>query len=132
MVREIFPHYMCDHCKGEVVEKNAEDIVSWISISFGILDFSEERPLLITYMKKGYKDRYGDLYKKTVIHNNLHFCCTDCMVKFLLKHLGAVQESKKHNKSEEKTEPKPQTRFNDLDLVTDKDETTHQKQKKKV
>jgi hypothetical protein len=132
MVRQTFPHYNCDFCKKETVEKKAGDLSSWIIFARGIYNFSWDHPLLITYMKEGYIDespRYNDM----VIHDNLHFCCADCMVKYLLKHLGnpEIKRSQKLTDLKGNTEQKLPTRFNDLDIITDKDETQPQKTKKK-
>jgi hypothetical protein len=133
MVRQTFPHYNCDFCKKETVEKKADDLSSWIIFAYGNYVFSKDHPLLITYMKNGYDNHQDSQYNDMVIHDNLHFCCADCMVKYLLNHLGnpEIKRSQILTGTKVNSEQKTTSRFNDLDLITDKDENEDHTRKSK-
>ena len=126
MSRETFPHYVCESCKSEVVERKPSDIKTWIVITSGATPFSRNNPLTIGYMVKDYK--YESANNR--IEDDIHFCCKECLVKWLYTRLGAtksetvnvIKEAGSNQKKEPEKQERPVTRFNDLELVNNADE----------
>ena len=119
-----YVHYTCEFCDAEVIRKTEKDVENWICITNGSRTFDSSNPLIIAHMKPEFQ--YIDRNK---IKHDLHFCCKECLVKWIYKRLGAskseieqvIKDLDKNKKDAEKEE-KPVTRFNDLELVNNADE----------
>jgi hypothetical protein len=115
MAKITLNHYTCDHCGKEVVERRGTtDIQKWVIIAKGRGDFSDDHPLLITYMTPECRG-YGSVsYEESIIETNLYFCSAECMAKYFLKHLG--QPEIVPELSPEPVIPKTETpsRFDDI------------------
>jgi hypothetical protein len=121
MVKQSFEHYNCDYCGVEEVNKKEGDLKKWITISRGTTSyFCDNEPLLITYMKNGWNEYETALCKKQKIKRNLYFCCKECLLKFMLKHLGVPDEISKQIITLEPT--KPVSRFDDIDSLHEKED----------
>jgi len=115
MARQIYPHYICDYCGNEVIERSQDDIKSWVAIKRGRNDFTDDNPLLITYMGNGWQDRTCNEYLNNLIEHNLYFCCADCAAKFIGKHLGTPKISLITTSPDPNVTPKREpTRFDDI------------------
>jgi hypothetical protein len=112
MVRQTYPHYSCDYCDNEVIEKKKEDIVKWIAVKRGRMDFEVGQPLLIGYMSNGWQDTSSTKYQSKIIEENLYFCCPECIIKYILKHIGQPEVVPETIREQiPKREP---TRFDDI------------------
>jgi hypothetical protein len=87
MVKQAYDHYICDHCGNEIVEKNKTDTSKWITIARAGSHFHETEQLMISYMKPGWNTYALTGFKSKLIKTNLYFCCKECLLKFMLKHL---------------------------------------------
>ena len=128
MGKSNYSHYVCEFCEKEVVKKTDKDVESWIIITGGSESFNQYgRPLLITYMKGNYRK---ESKKPQLVIEDLHFCCKECLVKWMYRHLTgkpeidkAVKVAEQKDKGSTKPINKPElTRFNDLDVNDHDDE----------
>lgn len=118
MAREVFPHYICDYCEKEVVEKTPYDMGSWITIAtISGSRYDDESRIILTYMQEGWSDEDRNGYENALISENLYFCCKECLIKYLLKHLKEKVEvpSFVTNPKKENGESKQKTRFEVID-----------------
>jgi hypothetical protein len=114
MTHEMVAHYTCDYCKADGMDRNnGADVKSWIQISNGSGSFHHNNHISIRFMI--------DNYEKDITHN-LHFCSKECLVRFMLKHLGtradAIDNVTSHVlATQDMGNTKKSSRFSEIDLV---------------
>lgn len=114
MVKESYDHYICDYCGNEVIDKSKESTSKWIAISRAGTSFHDNEKLMIGYMKSGW-NTFG--FKSKFISRNLSFCCKECLLKFMLKHLGEPEDIPDEI-SKPTIEPrKPVSRFDGIETI---------------